>query len=68
MSLEYDVNLAVLSLPKSIDITSFFSHIIKALYWEYDDLGRKPFGLDHYIIVGHISDWDESYIKNALMI
>ena len=61
MSLEYDVNLAVLNLP--INIVDFFSHILKAFYWEYDDLGRKPSGADHYLIKGRVSNWDMNSMK-----
>lgn len=63
MSLEYDINLAVLNLPNSIDIVGFFSHTLKAFYWEYDDLGRKPIGLDNYLIKGHTTNWDRSSMK-----
>ena len=67
MSLEYNINLAVLNLPDSIDIIDFFSHILKAFYWEYDDFGRKPFGLDHYVIHGTPDKWNKNFIKIKIL-
>ena len=63
MLLEYDINLAVLNLPNNINIVDFFSHILKALYWRYDDIGRKPVGLDQYLIRERISNWDMNSMR-----